>query len=111
MVEPLVMTIPHTLGREEATRRMSARIEELPDHIPGGVAAVEHRWTAPDRLALDVSALGAQVATIVEVTDTALKLHLQLPPLLQPFRGAIEAAVKTRGARLLLDERRVAGGA
>lgn len=102
MAAPLHITLPHTLGREEAARRMRDRVGELPSHIPGGLAKVEHRWLAPDRMALDVAALGAQIATVVEVTDTAVVLTLSLPPLLQPFRGAIETAVVKRGGSLLL---------
>ncbi len=104
MANPLSITLPHTLGKAEATRRMRDRIGELPAHIPGGIAAVEHRWTSDDRLALDVAALGAQVATVAEVGETAVRLHINLPPLLQPFRSAIESAVKARGGRLLIGD-------
>lgn len=109
MTGPLNITLPHTLGREEAARRMRDRVGELPDHIPGGLAKVDHRWLAPDRMALDVAALGAQIATVVQVTDTAVVLTVSLPPLLQPFRGAIEAAVTKRGGALLLGSPEVAG--
>ena len=104
MAHPLSITLPHTLGKAEATRRMRERIGELPGHIPGGIAAVEHRWEAPDRLALDVAALGAQVSTVAEVSEAAVRLHIDLPPLLQPFRSAIEAAVRARGGRLLIGD-------
>ena len=102
MADPLQITLPHTLGRDEAARRMRDRIGELPAHIPGGLAKVDHRWLAPDKMALDVAALGSQVATLVDVADTAVILTLTLPPLLQPFRRAIEAAVTKRGGALLL---------
>lgn len=102
MAGPLHITLLHSLGRDEAARRMRERVGELPAHIPGGVARVNHRWLAPDRMALDVGALGAEIATIVEVTDTTVVLTVSLPPLLQPFRGAIEAAVTKRGGALLL---------
>ena len=102
MTRPLNITLPHDLGREEAARRMRDRVGELPDHLPGGVATVEHRWITADRMALDVAALGAQIAVQVEARDTAVVLTLTLPPLLQPFRSAIETAVEKRGAKLLL---------
>ena len=101
MTAPLHITLPHALGREEAARRMRDRVDELPGHIPGGIATVDHRWLSPDRMALDVAALGAQVATVVEVTEAAVVLTVTLPPLLQPFRRAIEAAVVKRGGALL----------
>ena len=104
MAQPIFVKLPHTLGKAEATRRMRSRIGELPAHIPGGVAKVDHRWTGDDRLALDIAALGAEVSTLAEVDETEIRLSVQLPPLLEPFRGAIERAVRTRASALLLPE-------
>lgn len=102
MAQPIQVNLPHTLGKSEATRRMRDRIGELPDHIPGGLAQVEHRWTAEDRLALDIAALGAKVSALAEVDEANIRLSVQLPPLLEPFRGAVEAAVRKRATALLL---------
>lgn len=104
MASPINVKLPHQLGKVEATRRMRSRIDELPNHIPGGVAKVEHRWTSEDRLALDIGALGAQVSALAEVDEAEIRLSVQLPPLLEPFRGAIEGAVRKRASALLLPE-------
>lgn len=104
MAQPIQVNLPHSLGKAEATRRMRSRIGELPAHIPGGVARVEHRWTAEDRLALDITALGTQVSALAEVDEAEIRLSVQLPPLLEPFRGAIESAVRKRASALLLPD-------
>lgn len=104
MAQPIQVNLPHTLGKSEATRRMRSRIGELPDHIPGGLAKVEHRWTADDKLALDIAALGAQVSALAEVDEANIRLSVQLPPILEPFRGAIESAVRKRASALLLPD-------
>lgn len=104
MANPIHVKVPHQLGKAEATRRMRSRIGELPAHMPGGVAKVEHRWTSDDRLTFDIGALGAEVSALAEVDEAEIRLSVQLPPLLEPFRGAIEGAVRKRASTLLLAE-------
>ena len=104
MAQPIQINLPHTLGKFEATRRMRTRIGELPAHIPGGLASVEHRWTADDRLALDIAALGAKVSAMAEVDEANIRLSVQLPPLLEPFRAKIETAIRNRATTLLLPD-------
>ena len=44
MASPTVIDIPHTLGRDEAIRRMERGVGKLASHIPGGAATVTHSW-------------------------------------------------------------------
>jgi len=96
--------LPHTLGRDEARRRMQARIGELPAHIPGGVADVRSSWPADYRMALEVAALGQRVAAVIDVEDRLIRVSLELPPMLRFASGAIEAAVQRKGRDLLLGD-------
>jgi hypothetical protein len=96
--------LPHTLGREEARRRMQARIGELPGHIPGGVADVRASWPEEYRMALDVSALGQSVSAMLTVEERMIRISLELPPMLRFASGAIETAVQRKGRELLLGD-------
>ncbi|WP_156680302.1 polyhydroxyalkanoic acid system family protein [Sphingomonas profundi] len=102
MANPTIIDIPHSLGREEAKRRIGARIGELPGHIPGGVAEVQAAWPAEDRMAVDVKALGQSVSAMLDVQDAAIRVTLRLPPMLSFFSGTIADAVSRKGAKLLL---------
>lgn len=44
MATPIMIDIPHGLGREEAKRRMTKGVAKLASHILGGVATVTHDW-------------------------------------------------------------------
>ena len=59
MAQPIDVSVPHKLGREEAKRRIAANMGSLQRHIPGG-AAVTSNWVG-DRLDLGISALGQTV--------------------------------------------------
>lgn len=105
MANPTIIDIPHALGREEARRRMKARIGELPGYIPGGVADVVSSWPADDRLALEVKALGQSVSATAQVADDHIRVALVLPPMLGLFSAKITDAIARKGGALLLGDK------
>jgi hypothetical protein len=102
-----IINVPHTLGREEARRRLRTRVGELPSHIPGGLANVRSSWPGENTMALEVAAMGQQVSCMLDVQDRSIRVSLVLPPMLSFLSGAIAAAVRDRGNEFLLgaDER------
>ncbi|TVV76854.1 polyhydroxyalkanoic acid system family protein [Sphingomonas solaris] len=104
MSNPTIIDIPHKLGRDEARRRMKARIGELPAHIPGGVAEVKAQWPGEDRMALEVKALGQAVSATADVADDHIRVSLILPPMLAMFGGKIAEVVARKGGTLLLGQ-------
>lgn len=101
MAAPLIVDLPHKLGRAEARRRIAGGIGKLESYLPEGAKAT-HRWTA-DRLDLDVAAMGQEVKAGIEVEETLVRVTLVLPAALGFFRRAIEAAVRRKGADMLED--------
>ena len=102
MTSPIQVDLPHRLGAEEARRRIDGGIGRLKDFIPGN-AEVRSAWTG-DRLGLQVTALGQEVNAQLEVRDTFVRVELLLPPSLAFFGQAIEAALRHKGADILLDK-------
>ncbi|HZF44053.1 MAG TPA: polyhydroxyalkanoic acid system family protein [Sphingomonadaceae bacterium] len=105
MSKPMMIDIPHSLGREEAKRRLKSRIGELAGHIPGGAADVRHGWPTEDRMELSVDALGQSVSTVLDVEDKIIRLQLKLPAMLSFMSGAIEKAIRKGGAAVLLEDK------
>ena len=96
--------VPHRLGRDGAKARMQARIGELAGHIPGGMAVVTSSWPSPYEMAVEIAALGQNVSARLEVEETLVRVHLQLPSMLAFFSGMIGSAVREGGAKLLDDK-------
>ena len=67
MAEPLVVRIPHKLGKEEALRRVKPGLGKASFSFP--VLAVEEETWSGDRLGFRVRALGQVAAGNVEVTE------------------------------------------
>ena len=105
MSKPIDVDIPHKLGRAEARRRLADNIGQLTNHIPGGASHVASSW-AGDRLTLKVEAMGQAVDAIIDVEETKVHAHIQLPGILGLFAGPIEAMLKAKGSDLLLEDKR-----
>ncbi len=107
MSAPLVVSLPHRLGREEATRRLKEGLTRAAASVPV-LKVDEERWE-DNRMIFRVRALG-QVASglvdvvasgLVDVADDHVRVEVTLPWLLQRFAQAAQAAIKNRGNLLL----------
>jgi len=102
MSAPLVVSIPHRLGREEATRRLKAGLMRAATSIPV-LKVDEERWQ-DNRMVFRVRALGQAAAGHLDVEDDHVRLEVTLPWLLQRFAEVAQVAIQNRG-RLLLTKR------
>jgi hypothetical protein len=102
MSAPLVVSIPHRLGREEASRRLKAGLTRAASSMPV-LKVDEERWDG-DRMTFRVRALGQAAAGHVDVEENHVRVEVTLPWLLQRFAEAAEATIKNRG-KLLLTKR------
>lgn len=99
MSAPLVVSIPHRLGREEALRRLKAGLTRAAASVPV-LKVDEERWEG-DRMIFRVHALGQVAAGHIDVADDHVRLEVTLPWLLQRFAEVAQAVIKHRGNRLL----------
>ena len=105
MQQPIKVDLPHSLGRDEARRRIANNIHQLREHIPGGAAQVESNWVG-DELNLGIHALGQAVQAMIGVEDTKVRVQVMLPGMLAMFAGPIEAMLQKKGRVLLEDQRK-----
>ncbi len=99
MSTPLVVSIPHQLGREEAARRLKTGLGRAAESIPV-LKVDEERWEA-DRLNFRVRAMGQAASGRVDVADDHVRVEVTLPWLLQKFAEAAQVAIRKRGHLLL----------
>jgi hypothetical protein len=99
MSAPLVVSIPHRLGREEATRRLKAGLTRAASSIPV-LKVDEERWEQ-DRMIFRVRAMGQAASGHLDVADDHVRLEVRLPWLLQKFAEVAQVAIRNRGNLLL----------
>ena len=99
MSAPLVVSIPHRLGREEATRRLKAGLARAASSVPV-LKVDEERWEQ-DRMIFRIRALGQAASGHLDVADDHVRLEVTLPWLLQRFAEVAQVAIRKRGDLLL----------
>ena len=99
MAAPLVVSIPHSLGREEAMRRLKTGLSRAATSVPM-LSVDEERWE-DNRMIFRVRAMGQAAAGHVDVADDHVRVEVVLPWLLQRFAEAAQAMIRSRGDRLL----------
>ena len=99
MSAPLVVSIPHSLGREEAIRRLKTGLSRAASSVPV-LSVDEERWE-DNRMIFRVRALGQAASGHVDVNDDHVKVEVVLPWLLQRFAEVAQAAIRSRGSLLL----------
>jgi Putative polyhydroxyalkanoic acid system protein (PHA_gran_rgn) len=99
MSAPLVVSIPHSLGREEAIGRLKTGLSRATASVPF-LKVDEERWE-DNRMIFRVRALGQAAAGHVEVADDHVTVEVMLPWLLQRFAQAAQIAIRNRGNLLL----------
>ena len=99
MSAPLVVSIPHRLGREEACRRLKSGLTRAASHLPV-LSVDEERWEG-DRMIFRVRAMGQAATGHVDVAEDHVRVEVTLPWLLQRFAEAAQSAIKKRGTLLL----------
>ena len=99
MSAPLVVSIPHRLGREEAVRRLKTGLGRAAASIPV-MQVEEERWNG-DSMSFRIRALGQIATGQVDVADDHVKVQVVLPWLLQRFAEMAQATIRKRGQLLL----------
>jgi Putative polyhydroxyalkanoic acid system protein (PHA_gran_rgn) len=99
MSAPLIVSIPHRLGREEAARRLKAGLTRVALSIPV-LKVDEERWE-DNQMFFRVRALGQAASGHIDVADDHVRLEVTLPWLLQRFAEAAQIAIRNRGTLLL----------
>ena len=102
MAEPLVITIPHKLGKEEALRRLKPALGTASQNFPA--LKVEEEVWSNERMDFRVRTLGQVATGNVQVAEDKVRLEVTLPWLLHKFAEAVQKTISGQG-RVLLEKK------
>ena len=100
--EPLVVKLPHKLGKEEVLRRIKPALGKAYSSFP--MLVVEEEAWSGDRMTFRVRALGQLAAGSVDVADDHVQLEVTLPWLLHKVAQVVQQTIAGRG-RILLEKK------
>jgi len=100
VTSPIVISIPHQLGRAEARRRIEHGFGKIVRLLPGSRGAPSERWEG-DRLVFSVGALGQSVSGVIHVLDAAVTMEIELPGLIGLVAGGLKQRLQKMGQLLL----------
>jgi hypothetical protein len=104
MTKPLVVSIPHKLGKAEAMRRVREGFGTAQGKF-GHVLAVERQDWSDDQVAFEVRALAQAASGTIEFGEDVVCLKVELPWLLARLAQAIQKVVRKEGTLLLENKR------
>jgi hypothetical protein len=94
------IAIPHTLGREEARRRIEAGLPKLAAHIPAG-GTMEAQWQGDYALSLTIKAMGQTIPVTLAIEEDRLLGEVTVPAFLKMMAGQIAEFVKVSAGKML----------
>ena len=101
-VQPLVVHIPHSLGREEAVRRMKRGFARASTSVP--FLEIECEEWSGERLTFSIKGISKVGYGECDVSDNDVRVEVILPWLLQQFAELAGKTIESR-ARVLLEKK------
>jgi hypothetical protein len=100
MGQPLTISIPHRLGRDEAVRRVKSGLGEARTQFAQVITLSDGIWEG-DRLSLQARALGQVANGVIDVRDDHVQVTVELPWLLGQFAQAAGTLIQRQGTLML----------
>lgn len=100
MPDPLVVVIPHRLGKAEATRRIREGIERAKGEFARFIA-IDNEYWEDNRLTFAARAMGQGATGFIDVGEESVRLEVTLPWLLSKFAAAAQRVIGQKGTLML----------
>ncbi|MFZ3349650.1 MAG: polyhydroxyalkanoic acid system family protein [Xanthobacteraceae bacterium] len=100
MSKPLFVSIPHRLGKDEATRRLQSGLANARTHFGHLFTLQEETWSG-NNLAFRLTALGQAIGGTIDVFDDRVDLQVTLPWLLAKLAETIQPLIRREGTLML----------
>jgi hypothetical protein len=100
MPQPLIVSIPHSLGRKEAVRRIKTGLELAKSRF-GKILTVQEEVWSDNKLQFRVAALGQLESGTIDVADDSARLEVALPWLLAKVAENLQQAIQRQGTVML----------
>jgi|SRR3954463_3506816 hypothetical protein len=100
MSKPLVVSIPHNLGKAEAQRRLQTGFSRLKTQFGDKLAALDETWIE-DRMSFHAGAMGQTIDGHLDVMDDQVRVEVKLPWILAVVAEKARDFIQKQGTLML----------
>jgi len=100
MRKPVVVTVPHQLGKQEAKRRLQSGMGQIRSQLSGFGASVEDHWSN-DRVDFTVVALAQTIGGRIDIEEELVRIEVDLPWMLAMLAEKISGRISRQGTLML----------
>ena len=100
MSRPLVVSIPHQLGKDEAVRRLKSGFAHARSGFGEKLAVIDEHWSG-DHLDFRAGILGQNTTGSVDVFDDHARIEVQLPWMLAMIVEKVRPFIERQGHLML----------
>jgi Putative polyhydroxyalkanoic acid system protein (PHA_gran_rgn) len=100
MTAPLIVSIPHRLGRDEATRRVKSGLDTVRSKLTQVMTIEEETWNG-NALQFRVRALGQPASGTIDIAEDHARLEVMLPWPLAQIAEKVQRAIQSQGTAML----------
>lgn len=103
MAAPLTINIPHSLGKDEARRRIEQGFAGIQQQMAGGamrLVSFQQRWEG-ERLHFEGSAFGQRITGRLDVLSNSVQIQIDFPALLAAIADCIKSGLTKKTQKLL----------
>lgn len=100
MAKPVIVNIPHDLGRDEARRRLESGFGRIRDQIGALGVSFQERWEG-DRLHFDGGRFGQKIAGRIDILPDSVRVEVDLPWILASIAEKLQGRLQKEGQLLL----------
>jgi hypothetical protein len=100
MSKPLVVSIPHNLGKAEAHRRLQTGFTRLKSQFGDKIASLDETWEQ-DRMTFHAGAMGQTIDGHLDVMDDQVRVEVRLPWLLAMVAEKARHFIQKQGTLML----------
>lgn len=100
MAKPIVVTISHALGAQEAQRRVEAGLARLEREFKSVLSSSNVMWKA-NHADLAVGAMGQHLRAGIDVFEDVVRVEVHLPWILSRLQNRVAEFLERQGHRAL----------
>jgi hypothetical protein len=102
MARPITVTLTHSLGLEEARRRVREGFGQLSSSLSGGMMfKFSEDWSGEDQLRFEAKGLGQTITGVIDIFPQHVRIQAVLPGVLASIAEIITGKLQKEGALLL----------